>query len=314
MNCRICGHDNAEKDTGACANCGFKLDDQNSPLKELRSALQKPLPPDGNEKEHPAALWVPKKSIAGYLSVLIMAAGATIAIFILASFERAEYEPHYEAVAVEIAEDLGPRDSLPILLDTDIVYEFNTAGTSAIPRTNVNLSLIPVGTRVSFLGHSELSIRPVVSYITRKMAERDFLILEPHNLICWTDTTMSEFLAVPLVKPFVENPADTSAVEPVLMRFLFTDEWLRGEVQEFNIDVVEPSGGFRFNARPFESVLRQVNNRLARRDYGDRPVHVVLLFPDHSTLGQVMDITLEVQHYTDSLGYMGFQFRYATIE
>lgn len=77
---------------------------------------------------------------------------------------------------------------------------------------------------------------------------------------------------------------------------------------------MEPSGGFGFHAAPFQTVLRQVAGRLSGRDYGQRPVHVMLLFPDNSTLGQVMDIAVEVQQYTDSLGYQGFLFRYATIE
>lgn len=314
MNCRICGHDNQQRDTGPCANCGYKLDDQNLPLKEQRSGLEKPLPSNGSPTGHNADLWVPRKNKAGYLAVLIGSTGAAIAIFILASFERAEYVPPVEVAAQEIEEAQLPRDSLPIRLNTDIVYEFNSEGTSAVPRTNVDLSLIPIGTRVSFIGNRDLSIRPVVSYITQKMAGRDFAILEAHNLYCWTDTTKTEFLSIPLEKPFVESPTDTSAVEPVLMRFLFTEEWLRGEVQEFSIDVVEPSGGFRFSARPFENVLRQVQSRLARRDIGTRPVHVVLLFPDNSTLGQAMDIAVQVQQYSDSLGYQGFLLRYATIE
>lgn len=314
MNCRICGHDNQQRDTGPCENCGFKLDGQNLPLSEQRSGLEKPLPSNGSTSGQNADLWVPRKSNAGYLAVLIGGAGAAIAIFILSSFERAEYTPHVETVSQEIEEVQLPRDSLPIRLSTDIVYEFNPEGTSAVPRTNVDLSLIPIGTRVSFIGNRDLSIRPVVSYITQKMAGRDFAILEAHNLYCWTDTTMTAFQSIPLVKPFVESPTDTAQVEPVLLRFLFTDEWLRGEVQEFSIDVVEPSGGFRFNARPFENVLRQVQSRLARRDLGSREVHVVLLFPDNSTLGQAMDIAEQVRHYSDSLGYRGFLLRYATIE
>jgi len=315
MYCRLCGHDNGEKETGLCANCGFELADQNLPLSEQRSGLQKPLPSNGASRTHPADLWVPRKSRAGHLAVLVFMVGAAVAIFIVTSFERAVYEPPVERTEQEIAAEVqAPRDSLPIRLSTDIVYEFNTEGTSAIPRTNVDLSLIPIGTRVSFIGHRDLSIRPVVSYITQKMAGRDFAILEAHNLYCWTDSTMTAFQRIPLVKPFVENPADTAAVEPVMMRFLFTEEWLRGEIQEFNIDVVEPSGGFGFRAGPFMTVLRQVKNRLARNAFEGRPVHVMLLFPDDATLGQVMDISIEVQHYTDSLGYQGFQLRYATIE
>jgi len=315
MYCRLCGHDNGEKETGLCANCGFELADQNLPLSEQRSGLQKPIPSNGASRTHPADLWVPRKSRAGHLAVLVFMVGAAVAIFIVTSFERAVYEPPVERTEQEIAAEVqAPRDSLPIRLSTDIVYEFNTEGTSAIPRTNVDLSLIPIGTRVSFIGHRDLSIRPVVSYITQKMAGRDFAILEAHNLYCWTDSTMTAFQRIPLVKPFVENPADTAAVEPVMMRFLFTEEWLRGEIQEFNIDVVEPSGGFGFRAGPFMTVLRQVKNRLDRNAFEGRPVHVMLLFPDDATLGQVMDISIEVQHYTDSLGYQGFQLRYATIE
>lgn len=312
MFCRCCGHDNGSQDRGPCANCGFKLEDQHLPLREQRASLEKPLPPREGEETRSSHLWVPRRSVAGHLAVLIFLVGAAIALFILTSFERAEYEPVVAEIASEVEVDQGPRDSLPILLDTDIVYEFNPEGTAAIPRTNVDLSLIPVGTRISYLGHYDLSIRPVVSYITQRMSGRDFRILEAHNLYCWTDTTETEFLSVPLIKPFIQ--ADTTALEPVLMRFLFSEEWLRGEVQEFNIDIVEPSGGFRFSARPFENMFRQVNTRLARRDYGERPVHVVLIFPDNSTLGQLMEIAGEVRHYTDSLGYQGFLFRYAMIE
>lgn len=315
MYCRLCGHDNGEKDRGLCANCGYELADQNLPLKEQRSGLQRPLPSDGSKKSHPGELWIPRKNMSGHLAVLVFLVGAAIAIFILTSFERAEFEPPVARTAQEIAQEIQvPRDSLPIRLSTDIVYEFNPEGTSAVPRTNVDLSLIPIGTRVSFIGNRDLSIRPVVSYITQKMSGRDFTILEAHNLYCWTDSTMTSFQSISLVKPFIEDPADTTAVEPVLMRFLFTPEWIRGEILEFNIDVVEPSGGFGFSAGPFQTVLRQVKNRLERNTFEGRPVHVMLLFPDDTTLGQAMDISVEVQHYTDSLGYQGFQLRYATIE
>lgn len=219
MNCRICGHDNGERDSGLCANCRFELADQNRPLDEQRSGLRKPLPSDGSSKKHPADLWVPRKNMAGQLAVMIGAAGAVIAIIILALFDRAEYEPEVESTDIAMVEEAAIRDSLPVRLGTDIVYEFNIEGTSAVPRTNVDLALIPVGTKVSFLGHRDLSIRPVVSYMTQKMAGRDFLILAAHNLYCWTDTTQTAFTRVPLVKPFVEDPADTAAVEPVVMRF-----------------------------------------------------------------------------------------------
>lgn len=315
MFCRICGHDNGQRDKGPCANCGFDLQDQHLPLDEQRSGLRTRLPGDRKEGYQPD-LWVPRKSMAGYIAVMVLAVGAAISIFILSSFDRAEYEPpaYNGDNGLEVLEEQVIRDSLPIRLSTDIVYEFSPEGTSAVPRTNVDLALIPIGTRVSFLGNRELSIKPVVSYMTQKMTGRDFLILEAHNLYCWTDSTMTDFQTIPLVKPYVETPGDTTAVEPVLVRFLFSDEWLRGEVQEFNIDIVEPSGGFGFNRGPFRTVLRQVSGRLAGRDYGDRPVHVMLLFPDDSNLGQMMDIALEVQQYTDSLGYEGFQFRYAAIQ
>ncbi len=316
MFCRICGHDNGKRAEGPCGNCGFELKNQNLPLSEQRSALRTPLPGGRKAAGRKPELWVPKRSISGYIAVMVIAVGVAITIFILSSFDRAEYEqtPVNGGYDIEIAEEQTIRDSLPLRLSTDIVYEFSSEGTSAVPRTNVDLALIPVGTRVSFLGNRELSIRPVVAYMTQKMAGRDFMILEAHNLYCWSDSTMADFQSVPLVKPYVETPGDTVAVEPVLVRFLFSEEWLRGEVQEFNIDIVEPSGGFRFNPAPFRTVLRQVNGRLAGRDYGDRPVQVMLLFPDDSNLGQVMDIAQEVRQYTDSLGYEGFQFRYAAIQ
>jgi hypothetical protein len=89
------------------------------------------------------------------------------------------------------------------LLGTDIVYVFDSEGTSAIPRTNVDLSLIPEGTGVSFLGNSSMSIQPVVNFMTQKLASSDFRALSPDSLYSWLDSTETIFTAVPILKPII---------------------------------------------------------------------------------------------------------------
>jgi hypothetical protein len=148
----------------------------------------------------------------------------------------------------------------------------------------------------------------------QKMSSRDFNILAVDRLCCWTDSTETGYQGVPLVKPFIREPGDTVSLEPVELRILFTPDWIRGMVDEFNIDKIEPTTGLVYNASVFNTVLSGVKSSLDRRDLGGREVHVTALFPDNSNLGQIMDILVEIAPAVDSLGYDGFLIKYAIIE
>lgn len=314
MRCRSCGHDNPGRSDGRCDNCGFSLDNQNDPLEEQRSALQKPLESkDGERPESPPEL-IPRKSHhSGYLGLFIFLIGAAVAVYIVSSFERSVYEPEID-ISDLIAEQVDiPLDSLPIILGTDIVYVFNSEGTSAAPRTNVDLSLIPEGTGVSFIASGALSIQPVVNYMQQKINGSDFRYLSTDSLYAWRDSSETSYASVPVLKPVPSPEQDSTAVQPVDMKILFTDEWLRIMIEEYNTDVVEPSGGYSFNANAFGRLLGQAERTISRRNTEGRPVHITLLFPGTSTLIEAVNLAESVEVYTDTLGYMGFHIKWVNV-
>ncbi len=306
MRCRDCGYDN-KRNTGKCDNCGFKLDPQCDPLKEQRAALQKPLSTDSNAKA--PELESPHRTKSGFIGLMIFLVGLGGAVSIISSFDRAEYEPELDLSDLAVEEVEIPIDSLPILLGTDIVYVFNAEGTSASPRTNVDLSLIPEGTGVSFLGAGTMSIQPVVNYMLQKINSNDFRALVPDSLYAWTDSTETSFMAVAILP----LPDDSAEVQPVELKILFTDEWLRCMVEEFNKDIIEPASGYEFNRRLFNQAMNQAVRTIDRRNTEERPVHVTLMFPSESTLGEAMHIAESVSVMTDSLGYEGFNLRWVNV-
>ncbi len=313
MNCRACGHKN-KRDEGRCENCGFELSFQTLPLKEQRNGLQKALP-SGGKKHPPRHLNSDRKSPAGFFGVVVVVLGLALTLFMVNTMERPERllengnDSGFEEETIVILQD-----TIPGIIGSDIVYVFDPLGQSATPRTNINLSLIPDGTTVSFLGQRELSIKPIVNFLMQKMGSRDFNILAVDRLCCWTDSTRTAFLEVSLIKPPRPVSEDSLSLEPVDLRILFTDSWIRGMVDEFRIDEIEPTVGLVYNESGFNKVLGEVSRSLGRRDLGERIITVTILFPDDTKLGQAMDILTEIAPAVDSLGYEGFLIKYAIIE
>lgn len=307
MRCRNCGYDN-RRNTGRCDNCGFKLEPQTDSIKDQRAALQKPLD-DGKSRNGKALeLTSPHKGNAGFFGLLIFILAAAGAVFIVSSYDRAEYEPEVETVSEQIEREI-PIDSLPLMLGTEIVYVFNAEGTSASPRTNVDLSLIPEGTGVSFLGSGSMSIQPVVNYMLQKINSNDFRMLTPDSLFAWTDSTETSYMAVAIL-PLLDDSAE---VQPVELKILFTDQWFRCIIEEYNKDIVEPASGYRFDERVFNMGMNQAVRTISRRNTDERPVHVTLLFPSESTFGEAMEIAESVSVLIDSLGYEGFNIKWVNV-
>lgn len=314
MRCRSCGHENPGRTRGRCENCGFLLDNQNDPLREQRSALQKPLQDKDSSTPTEAPKLVPThKKKAGLLGLAIFLVGALGGIYIVSSFERSVYEPEVNPDDLALEEVEIPVDSLPIMLGTDIVYVFNAEGTSASPRTNVDLSLIPEGTKVSFLAHGSISIQPVVNYMGQKINSSDFRYLAADSLFAWLDTTETAYASVPILKPVPPPEVDSTVVQPVELKLLFTDEWFRCQVEEYGTDVVEPVTSMAFNQRIFNRSISQVERSINRRNTEDRPVHITLIVPGTSTLLEAVDIAESVLVYTDTLGYSGFHIKWANV-
>lgn len=307
MRCRNCGYDN-RRNTGRCDNCGFKLEPQTDSIKDQRAALQKPLD-DGKSRNGKALeLTSPHKGNAGFFGLLIFILAAAGAVFIVSSYDRAEYEPEVETVSEQVEREI-PIDSLPLMLGTEIVYVFNAEGTSASPRTNVDLSLIPEGTGVSFLGSGSMSIQPVVNYMLQKINSNDFRMLTPDSLFAWTDSTETSYMAVAIL-PLLDDSAE---VQPVELKILFTNQWFRCIIEEYNKDIVEPASGYRFDERVFNRGMNQAVRTIGRRNTDERPVHVTLLFPSESTFGEAMEIAESVSVLIDSLGYEGFNIKWVNV-
>ncbi len=307
MRCRNCGHDN-HRNTGNCDNCGFRLEPQADSMKDQRAALQKPLYDGKSSNGKAPELTTPKNGRAGFIGLMVFILGTAGALLIVSSFDRAEYEPEVE-IAHDLVEEEIPVDSLPIMLGTDIVYVFNAEGTSASPRTNVDLSLIPEGTGVSFLGNGSMSIQPVVNYMLQKISSNDFRMLAPDSLFAWTDSTETDYMAISIL-PLLDDSAD---VQPVELKILFTDQWFRCIIEEFNKDIVEPSEGYGFDERVFRRGMDQAVRTISRRNTDERPVYVTLLFPSESTFGDAMEIAESVFVRIDSLGYEGFNIKWVNV-
>ncbi len=306
MRCRDCGYDN-HRNSGKCDNCGFRLEPQTDSMKDQRAAMQKALvDPDENPK---APNLVPaQKTKSGLIGLIVFLVGAAGALFIFTSFERAEVESEID-IAHEIVEEEIPIDSLPLMLGTDIVYVFNAEGTSASPRTNVNLALIPEGTKVSFLGSGSMSIQPVVNYMLQKINGNDFRSLLPDSVYAWKDSTETSYFSAPIL-PVLR---DTTGTQPVELKILFTDGWIRCMIEEFDTDVAEPISGYGFNQSVFTRGFNQAVRSIERKNTEDRPVHITMIFPSESTFGEAMDIIDSVAVYTDSLGYEGFNIRWVNV-
>lgn len=318
MFCRTCGHDNGKRSTGKCANCGYDLEFQNLPLKEQRKGLshriEAPLDlGDTTFRTH----HYKRTGLVGVVAGIIC---VTVAAYITFTFQRAQVtgeDDNGTAFADTATADL-PQDSLPIRVGSDIVYVLNDSGTTAEPRTNLNLSLIPEGSTVAFLGSSTVPIRPLVSFIERKRAEGAAAHLDLNALCCWVDSGRTEFETVHLL---VSNPnPPDSTMAPVSLKLFFNypnplrevnvDEWIIAKVPEFDIMYQGGVSAGQFNAWKFDSVMTQVTRSLSRRDLGSRPVEVTAVFADNSNLGHAIDIMQTIYPYIDSLGYRGMGLTY----
>lgn len=311
MFCRVCGHDNGDRGTGKCSNCGFDLEYMTRPMSEQRSALR-------SRSDRPLELGdttfrTHHPSRTGLLGVGLGMLGTLTAAYIILNFERAQVlDTPPDVVAFDSMETDLPVDSISIRIGSDIVYVLNETGTSAEPHTNLNLSLIPEGSSVGFIGRRELPIRPMVAFIERKRSEGAAARLNLNALCAWDDSTETSFVRVPLVVGD-PNPPDSSTA-PVQVKVIFTDQWIDGRVEEFDIDIPSPISGGQFSQYKFDSVMTQINNRLIRRDLGGRAVEVITMFPESTALGRAVDIMQQAYPTVAGLGYRGLGLRYFVLE
>lgn len=312
MFCRICGHDNGDRGTGKCDNCGFDLEYQNRPLKEQREPLQKTLdrPVRIEGPDHLVVIPHKKSGLAGVgLGIL----GLILCTVILVSFDRAEnVSTGSSADSSSSLEPEVPLDSLPIRIGSDIVYQLNAEGTSAEPHTNLNLSLIPEGSTVAFIAPASVPIKPLVVYIDMKNREGDQANLDLSGLCLWTDEGMTEFERLPLIVAPVMP--DSSPTRPVGVKVLFTDQWLVGRVEEFSIEITSALPGGEYDQAKLDSVLTQVQRRLDNRDIEGRPVEVTVMFSESTLLGDAFEVMKAVLPSVESRGYAGLGLRYFLLE
>jgi hypothetical protein len=310
MFCRVCGHDNGDRGKGKCAKCGFDLEYMNLPLGEQRKNLQHPMEQPADQGDNSFRLYTHKKT--GLFGVSLGIVGILAAIFIITTFERVEVQSETSTFdnTTEPVEDVIS-DSLPLRIGADIVYVLNDSGTSAEPRTNLNLALIPEGSSVAFIGSRSVPIRPLVNFIDRKRAEGAQARLDLNAVCCWDDSTETGFTRIPL---FVETSTEDSASRPVLVKLIFTGEWIDGRVEEFSIDIPSPNPGGQYNQYKLDSVLTQVSRRLAGRELGVRPVAVIAMFSEDLDLGQAVDMMQRIHPSVDSLGWEGLGLRYFVLE
>jgi hypothetical protein len=284
----------------------------NLPLEEQRSGLRNKLEkPVTFQERVPLKKEVP--NLSGWIGVAFFIIGLVGAVYVLKNFEQSHRViggNHEDAMA---ADESGSDyiDSLPIRMETDLVYEMNREGTSAAPHTNLDLNMMPQGSTVGILGHRDLLIKPVAVFIEMKKLEVRGN-LEIASLICWDDTTEGSFSRVPLFLG-QETPEDSAG--PVEFRLIFMNDWLVGRVEEFDIDVPAPVSSGRFSQAKFDSVLYQVRRRLDRRsDIDDRTVQVTAMFTEETLLGEAMDVLERIHPPLDSLGYKGFNIKYFRVE
>ncbi len=107
--------------------------------------------------------------------------------------------------------------------------------------------------------------------------------------------------------------SDSAEIQPVELKILFTEEWFRCIVEEYNKDIVEPADGYGFDQRVFTRGFDQAARTINRRNTEGRPVHVTLLFPSESSFGDAMEIAESVFVASDSLGYEGFNIKWVNV-
>jgi len=312
MFCRTCGHDNGSRSSGKCSNCGYDLDYQSLPLSEQRKGLRHRI--DAPLDLGDTTFRTHHYRRTGLLGVALGMVFVSAAAYITLTFQRSQTsdEGIDQGTAEDTVQTALPTDSLPLQVGTDIVYVLDDSGTSAEPRTNLNLSLIPEGSTVSFLGSRSVPLRPLVGFIERKRSEGAAAHVSLDALCCWNDSTHHSFTKAPLLVSDPNPPESLPA--PVVFKLIFTNDWIVGRVDEFDINIPAPVSGQAFNVSKYDSVLTQVSNRLARRDLGGRPVEVTAMFAENETLGKAVDFMSAAYPAIDSLGYEGLGLKYFVLE
>jgi hypothetical protein len=307
MFCRCCGYDNNGRDSGRCENCGFELSRQNLSIAEKRSALQSKLDKPAAYNERTEFRTPPPQGHAPVFGILIAILGLAAAFVITHSFERSEYTPElpdrerFEELVVE-----NPVDSLALLIGSDIVYVLDDSATRALPRSNVDMTAIPEGSTVSFLGKWGTPLRPSATFVLQKISQREFNVLEIDRLCVWTDSTETAFVSAPIIR--LEQSLVDTIPGPVLVKLYFTPEMMRGRVEEFNIQIDRAITTDVFTDAQLTDLLGSVSERLRRQELQDRRVQVAALFDYNAyDLGEAVDIMRRIAPLTiDSLGYEGF--------
>ncbi len=307
MNCRCCGHDNNGRDTGKCDNCGFELSSQNDSTKDKRVELQKKLDKPVSFKERTIFTTPPPRGHIPTLGFLIAIIGLATAFVVTHVFDRSEYTPElaqrsqYEEIVVE-----NPIDSVATLIGSDIVYVFNDSASRALPRANVDMTMIPEGSTVSFLGGRIVPLRPAASYILQKITLREIKPLRIDRLCVWSDSTETDFFSVPLIR--LDQTVIDTIPGAVIIKFYFTPEMIRGSVDEFSIKYDKAITTDEFTDSQLSDVIFTVSRRLQRKDFGERQIQVATMFDyDAYNLGEAVQLMNRIGPLViDSLGYSGF--------
>lgn len=308
MFCRCCGYDNNGRDSGRCENCGFELSTQNLGVEEKRSALKHKLETPAHFKERTEYRTPPPMGHAPVIGITIALLGLAAAFVITHAFERSEYTP--ELPERERFEELVPEtlvDSLALLIGSDIVYVLDDSATVALPRANVDMTAIPEGSNVSFLGKWGTPLRPSATFVLQKISQREFNVLSIDRLCVWTDSTETDFISSPLIR--LEQPLADSVEGPLLVKLYFTPEMMRGRVEELDIQIDRAITTEEFTDAQLNGLLASVEERIERRGgRGDRRVQVAALFDYNAyDLGDAVAIMRRMTPMTvDSLGYEAF--------
>lgn len=314
MLCRCCGHDNNGRDRGKCDNCGFELSTQNDSMETKRSALQSKLEKPVHFQERTEFRIPPSTGHSVTAGILIALAGVVAAFVITHVFERSEHTPElperdrFEEVIEEVHVD-----PIAELIASDIVYVMNDSASRALPRANVDMTLIPEGSTVSFLGSWPVPLRPAATFVLQKISQREFNSLTIDRICVWTDTTETEFISAPLIR--IEQSIVDTLASPVLVKLYFTPEMMRGRIEEFNIQFDKAITTPEFSESQLNDLIRTVSQRLERKDYEGRRVQVAVLFDYNAyNLGDAVDIMRRIAPMTiDSLGYEAFSLSVFTL-
>ncbi len=314
MICRCCGHNNNGRDTGKCANCTFELSTQNDSLAISRSALQGKLEKPVHFQERTEFKTPPPRGNSTTIGILIAVAGLAVAFVITNVFERSEHTPALpERERFEEAVEEAHVDPIATLISSDIVYVLNDSASRALPRANVDMTVIPEGSTVSFLGSWPVPLRPTATFVIQKISQREFDCLRIDRLCVWTDTTKTEFISAPLIR--IEQSSVDTLVSPVLIKLYFTPEMMRGSIGEFSIQYDVPVTTPEFSDNQLNDLILTVSQRLERKDYEGRRIQVAALFDYEAyNLGDAVDIMRRITPMTiDSLGYEGFSLSVFTL-